>query len=89
MLLGQIHLAQADDDHDEAKRLLQSGDILSLEAILERLQPTYPGKILEVELERENGRIIYEIELLAEDGVVYKIEVDAKTGEVLRRKVDD
>jgi len=89
VLLGQPLLAQADGDHDEAKRLHQAGDILSLELILERLRPTYPGKILEVELERKSGKIIYEIELLAEDGMVYEIEVDAKNGEVLRSKVDD
>ena len=89
-LLGGSLAARADDgDHEEARRLHQAGDILSLQVILERLRPTHPGKILEVELEKKHGRIIYEIELLAEDGRVHEIEVDAKNGEVLRNKVDD
>ena len=50
VLLGQMFIAQAEGDHDEAKRLLKSSDILSLEVILEKLRPRYPGKILEVEL---------------------------------------
>ena len=94
LLGGSLSIRADDADHEEARRLRQAGDILSLEAILERLRPTHPGKVLEVELEKEHGRIIYEIELLAEDDqsrsdTYPSIEVDAKNGEVLRSKVDD
>ncbi len=89
ILLGQIFVAQAGGDHDEAKRLLESGDILSLEVILEKLRPLYPGKILEVELEKESNLIVYEVEIVGDDGVVHEIYIDAKTGDILRDKVDD
>ena len=89
LLGGSLSIRADDGDYEEARRLRQAGDILSLEVILERLRPTHPGKVLEVELEKESGRIIYEIELLAEDGQVHEIKVDAKNGAVLHSKVDD
>lgn len=89
VLGGQMSLSLADEDHDEARRLHESGEILSLEVILQRLRPRYPGKVLEVELERKSGRIIYEVEMLGKDGVVRELYIDARTGEVLRSKVDD
>lgn len=89
VLLGQTLIVQADGDHDEARRLLESGDILSLEVILDKLQPRYPGRIIEVEIERKYGRIVYEIEIVGEDGVVHEVYVDAKTGDVLHSKKED
>ena len=89
LLSIQTSLTLADGDHDEARRLSQSGDILSLQVILEKLRPRYPGKVLEVELERKSGRLIYELEILSKDGVVLELYIDAKTGDVLRSKVDD
>jgi len=88
-LLGQMFTVQAEEDHDEAKRLFESGDILSLEVILEKLRPHYPGKILKVELEKQSKYIIYEMEIVGQDGVVHELYVDAKTGDVLHSEVDD
>jgi len=79
VLLGQIFTAQADGDHDETKRLLKSGNILSLEVILEKLRPRYPGKILEVELERKSNHIVYEVEIVGDDGIVHELYIDAKS----------
>ncbi len=84
-----LSMALADDDHNKARHLLQSGEVLPLEIILEKLRPRYLGKVLEVELEQKSGKIIYEVEILAEDGVVHELYIDAKTGDVLRSKVED
>jgi uncharacterized membrane protein YkoI len=73
----------ADDDHDKAKRLLESGDILALEVILKKAREIQPGKILEVEFETKKGKKIYEIELLNSEGIVYELKFDAKTGKHL------
>ena len=89
LLTGQLVIALADDDHYEARQLREAGDILPLEVILEKLRPRYGGKILEVELERKSGQIVYEVEILAEDGVVHELYIDARSGKVLRSKVDD
>ncbi len=81
--------ALADDDHLEARRLMESGAVLPLQTILDRLRLDYPGRILEVELEKEHGIIIYEIEIVDDDGKVRELSVNASTGELLQVKEDD
>lgn len=76
-------LADGDDDHDEVLRAVQSGEILPLAEILKRLEDVGSGQILEVELEREHGRTIYEIKLLTGTGQILELEVDAATGRPL------
>ena len=89
MVFGPLHVTRADDDHIEARRLLDSGEILPLEVILNNVRRTFPGRILDVELEREDGQIAYEVEILGEDGIVTEIYINAKTGKVLSVKEDD
>ena len=76
------------DDHDRARAALQAGEVLPLPTLLERLQRAHPGQVLEVDLEREDARWIYELKLLQADGQLLKLEVDARTAQVLdvRRK---
>ena len=88
-ILGPSHSAMADDDHIEARHLLESGEILPLEVILNNVRQTFPGRILEVELEKEAGQIAYEFEILGEDGVVTEVYINARTGKVLSVKEDD
>jgi uncharacterized membrane protein YkoI len=42
--------------------------------------------VLEVELEQDDGRWIYEIKLLQSGGRLVKLELDAASGAVLQRK---
>ena len=78
-------------DHERARAAVQAGEVLPLQTLLERVQRTHPGQVLEVELEREDGRWIYELRLLQAGGQLLKLEVDAATGQVLeaRRKRAD
>lgn len=43
-------------DHDRARAAVQAGEVLPLPTLLERLQRTHPGQVLELELEREHER---------------------------------
>jgi len=91
-LLCLCSLSSAADDigQDEALRLRQQGEILSFASLLEALDQRYPqGRVLEVELERDDGLLIYEIELLTRDQVVREIEIDARTGDILDDERDD
>jgi hypothetical protein len=83
--------AWADSDHDRARQAVQSGQVLPLPlpAVLEQLAREVPGQVLEVELERDDGRWIYEIKLLQTGGQLVKLKVDAQTAQVLRRKSRD
>lgn len=90
LLMAQPPVAMADGqrDHDRARAALRAGEVLPLAAILERVARQQSGQVLDVELEREHGRWIYELKLLRDDGALVKLEVDALDGRVMRRKRD-
>jgi uncharacterized membrane protein YkoI len=48
-----------------------------------------PGKVLEVELEREKGREIYEIEIAGADGKRWELECDLETISIIKVELDD
>ena len=76
----------AEDDHDKARKALESGQVLSLQQILQKISKDYPAQVIEVELEQKSNGWIYEIKQLSTDGSLSKLEVDAKTGIVLKQK---
>ena len=92
MLLGILAVsgARASDktDHEQARAAVQAGEVLPLPALLQKLQRTHPGQVLELELERDDGRWLYEVKLLQANGRLLKLELDASTGEVLKVKPD-
>jgi uncharacterized membrane protein YkoI len=79
-------LASADNEQDRARAAVQAGNVLPLKTVLERLEREHPGQVLEVELEQDEGRWIYEIKLIQAGGRLVKLELDAVSGVVLRRK---
>jgi uncharacterized membrane protein YkoI len=81
--------AAADIDHEQAYQLLKEGRIRPLIEIIKEVSARFPGEVLEVELELEDGRYVYEVKILGPQGRVQEIEVDAKTGEVLKVEDDD
>ncbi|HRQ57725.1 MAG TPA: PepSY domain-containing protein [Azoarcus taiwanensis] len=80
---------QADDDHERARRALEAGEVLSLRSVLEKVERDFPGEVIEVELEQEDGRWIYEIKLLRQGGGLLKLEIDARDATVLGVKGRD
>ncbi|OYY10025.1 MAG: hypothetical protein B7Y67_15360 [Polynucleobacter sp. 35-46-11] len=79
--------AMAEDDHDKARKALESGQVLPLQQILQKISKDHPAQVIEVELERKSNGWIYEIKQLGADGSLCKLEVDAKTGIVLKQKL--
>jgi len=71
----------ADSDHLKARRLVESGEIMPLEKILERLQDNAAGQVLEIQLESEDGSSVYEIEWLDANGQVWEWKIDARNGQ--------
>ena len=78
--------ALADSDHDRARAALVAGEALPLPTLLDRVGRQYPGHVLEVGLEREHGRWVYELKLLQAGGGLLKLEVDARDATVLRQR---
>lgn len=82
MLLYGGAPAGASNDHEVARALRDGGDILPLSQLLAR-EEISGMRVLEAELEYEDGRAVYELELLDSDGRVRERYFDASTGEPL------
>jgi len=79
----------ADSDHNEARKLKEAGEILPLEVIIADARKQHPGHILEIELELEDGRYVYELEMLDDSGIIWELNYDAQSGKLIKKKVDD
>lgn len=78
--------ARERDDHERARAALQAGQIRPLAEILAAVERRYLGRVIETDLDREDGRWVYEFMLLPPTGRVFELEVDAATGALLRGK---
>jgi len=76
-----------ESDHDRARAALTAGEVLPLTEILARVARSHPGQVLAVELERDDGRWMYELKLLQSDGLLVRLKVDARDGTVVRQKL--
>lgn len=79
----------ADDDSDRARLLKQQGNILPLEQIIDAAMAVKSGQILETELDEDDGRYVYELEILDENGHVWELELDATTAELIELENED
>lgn len=77
--------AAADGDHDRARRAREAGEIAPLDRVLAEVARTEPGRVIDVDLEREHGRYVYEVKLLSPEGRRRKLRYDAKSLERLDR----
>jgi uncharacterized membrane protein YkoI len=81
--------AQHPQENDQvlARAALQRGEIMPIAKVLGMASRHVPGDIVEVELERENGRFIYEVKILSSNGRLREVELDARTGALV--KIED
>lgn len=70
-------------------KLVKQGEIPPLEAILKKYQSMAQGRLLGLEVEREHGLIVYELEFLKENGEVHKLDINAADGRLIKQEVDD
>ena len=87
--LSQINEAHASDKLSarEVFELMQQGKIQPLLALISLHK--FPGTLIDAELEREHGRLVYELEYLNDKGEVWEYELDATTGEILDQELED
>jgi hypothetical protein len=62
------------------------GRILPLEQLLQSLARQLPGRAVGVELEEDDGRMVYELKWLLPDGRRLEIDIDASSGRWLSLK---
>jgi uncharacterized membrane protein YkoI len=86
VLLLASTTAMADKlDQELVRKLKQSGDIVSLETLLSDVRTRHSGHVLEVELEFEHNRYVYEIEMVDDNGEVWEFYYDARDGRFLKQ----
>lgn len=86
LLALQISVA---DEHSRAYQLRKQGQIMPLEEILNQARRHPDERIIEVELEDEDGLLVYELEFIGPDGYVRKRLYDARTGELIKEELED
>lgn len=74
---GQQH------DPRDIQAAVKRGEVLPLPRILDLAQKRVPGEVLEVELEKDDGRFVYEVKMLTPDGRVREVTIDAHSGKIL------
>ncbi len=70
-------------DHERARQALEQGQVLPLRSVLEKVERDHQGQVLKIEFEHDDGRFVYKIRLLQNDGRMAKLKVDAVDGRVL------
>lgn len=83
MVAGMINAHGADIDPQTLRELRASGQIIALEVLLERHKAHLNGTLLDLEVEEENGRLCYELEIQDKNGTVREYLIDARSGEWL------
>ncbi|WP_461437135.1 PepSY domain-containing protein [Marinobacter nauticus] len=80
---AQVACADDDDDWRRLHHEVEAGRIKPLSEILDSLTRDWRGDVIDVDIEKDDGEILYEIELLGPEGQVVEFEINARTGEVL------
>ena len=80
--------SDTDVPSDQVLQWVKAGKVLPFKLLMQRYKDRLKGRLLDLEVEHEDGRIIYELEIMRADSVVYEIKIDAETGEWLEEEVD-
>ena len=85
MLMLMLMGSATGDQHWEALHSeVRRGDVVPLETILDWLDAHYIGDVLEVEIDRDDGLVEYEIKLLGPQGQVVEFEFDGHSGQLMQ-----
>ncbi len=78
--------AQDRRDHERARAALEAGQIRPLAEVLTDAERRFLGRVIEAELERDDGTWLYELKILPPNGRMFVVEIDAATGALLRTR---
>lgn len=81
--------ASRDLDQDEVMQLVREGKIRPLTELMALNPERFSGHLLDVEVEYESGRLVYEIEMLDDAGNVREFYLDPVTGAILKEEIED
>ena len=67
-------------DYEACRALVQAGEILSMQELMELVKSLSDGKIIDTRLLQQDDLYIYEMEIAGTDGMVKMLYVDARSG---------
>lgn len=86
MLLAAPAGAAGRRDHEQARAALAAGQIRPLAELLAEVERRFEGRVIATELERDDGRWIYEFRLVPPSGRMFMLKLDAATGALIRAR---
>lgn len=89
LVAAPVAPARERSDQDRARAAVAAGERLPLSRILALVEAQVGGRVLEIELDDDDGREVYEIDILSGDGRVLELKVDPATGAILEQELDD
>lgn len=60
----------------------------NMKACVAKALEKHPGALMEVELEKEDGRWVFDIDVQGKDGKAWDIECDVNTAEIVEDSID-
>jgi len=85
VIVAMAGQARSDSDKNDKADLAKAAKITVDQAIKTATEKT-PGKVIEVELEKEDGKVLWEIEVVTAEGKVAKMHVDAESGAIIAKE---
>ena len=87
LLLTSVGLALSHDGKKDDVTNLSTA--VTMEEAIKTAKTQFPGKVLEAELENEDGKAVYEVEIVNAAGEVREFEIDAQSGKILSSELED
>lgn len=84
----QVMKEDRDDDGDDRTVVSQSANLISDKKAREIAEKAVNGTVTELELDEDDNRFVYELELITNKGEA-DIEIDASTGKVIELDYED
>lgn len=83
ILLGTSYASTSIElEHNQAKKLVSQGKILSLDLTLVHVQQYCAGKLIDAHLYQAQGRWSYDLRLKTLEGELVSLSIDAATGQL-------
>lgn len=88
LLLTSVGLAMSHDGQGKAA-VANLATSVTMEEAIKTATTQFPGKVLEAELESEDGKVMYEVEIVNAAGEIREFEIDAQSGKILSSELED
>ncbi len=74
------HKEGTKEDESKEKAALAASATVTIDQAIKAATDKVPGKVIEAELEKENEKLVWEVEIVGADGKLSELYVDAATG---------